>query len=91
MVAMRNDHEIHISDGPRWHRVMARDVSADGALEKELEAEFPAARIGRDDGALEVRLKAVHASSRLTGYRWGLERKKKLLAREQTGRLKHGP
>jgi len=43
------------------------------------------------DLAHEARLKAVHASSRLTGYRWGLDRKKKLLAREQTGRPKHGP
>ena len=60
MAAMTDDHEIHISDDPSGHRMMARDVSADGAPEKELEAEFPAARIGRNDGALEARLKAVH-------------------------------
>ncbi len=133
MAAMTDDHEIHIPDDPSWHRVTARDVSADGAPEKELEAEFPAARTGRNDGALEARLKAVlerlsgvgtagtgidlplaaisraetqtykeiatqigvpkaaRASGRLTGYRWGLDRKKKLLAREWTGRPKDGP
>lgn len=167
MAAMRDDHEIRVSDDPRWHRVLARDVSADGALEKELKAEFPAARIRRDEGAIEARLKAVldrlggagtdidlpldvratafqwrvwealraiprgetraykeiaaqigapkaaravgracaanpvavivpchravGASGRLTGYRWGLDRKKKLLARERTGRPKDGP
>ena len=142
----------------------------DGALEKELRAEFPAARIRRGDGALQDRLKAVldrlggagtagtgidlpldvlatafqwrvwealaaipsgetrsygdiaarigvpkaaravgracaanpvavivpchravGASGRLTGYRWGLERKKKLLARERKDRQKDGP
>ena len=29
---MRDDSEIHVADDPRWHRVLARDVAADGAF-----------------------------------------------------------
>ncbi len=32
MAAMRDDLEIHVTDDPRWHRVLARDVAADGAF-----------------------------------------------------------
>ncbi len=56
---------------PRFRAVLARDRRADGAelARHALAVAIPCHRVVRSDGAL-------------SGYRWGVERKRVLLARE---------
>ena len=82
MAAMRDDHEIPITADPRWQQV----------LERALGDDYPAAEIVCDGGrgcathpvAVVIPCHpAVSTGGKLTGYRWGLRRKKKLLAGER--------